>query len=201
MPRPSLAVDEERIVEWIVRNARDGYAPTLAEYGRSAVAAGLPSEGTLYSRGLEWRALAERAGLLSRATNCVRVVVDDQALQGVVDWIRTHARPDGSPPTRDEYLHCSAEANLPSVTTLASRGYRWRSLVERAGLEDRSKRYGYIRRLDRLEREIGEMQRRAQPARPSYWPLTCIPTRTVVRIWRRADGSIIQTTTEYRSIR
>lgn len=182
MPRPSLAVDEERIVEWIVRNARDGYAPTLAEYGRSAVAAGLPSEGTLYSRGLEWRALAERAGLLSRATNCVRLVVDDQALQGVVDWIRTHARPDGSPPTRDEYLHCSAEANLPSVTTLASRGYRWRSLVERAGLEDR-------------------MQRRAQPARPSYWPLTCIPTRTVVRIWRRADGSIIQTTTEYRSIR
>jgi len=201
MPRRSAAVNEERIVEWIVRNARDGYAPTLAEYGRSAVAAGLPSEGALYSRGLEWRALTERAGLLSRATNCVHVVVDDQILQGVVDWIRTHARPDGSPPTRDEYLHASAEANLPSATTLASRGYRWRSLVERAGLEDRSKRYGHIGRLDRLEREIGEMQRRAQPHRPSYWPLTCIPTRTAVRIWRRADGSIIQTTTEYRSIR
>ena len=200
MPRRSF-VDEERIVEWIVRNARDGYAPTLAEYGRSAVAAGLPSDGTLYSRGLEWRALTERAGLPSRAANCVHVVVDDQVLQGVVDWIRTHARPDGSPPTRDEYLHCSAEANLPSATTLASRGYRWRSLVERAGLEDRSKRYGHIRRLDRLEREVGEMQRRAQPPRPSYWPLTCIPTRTVVRIWRRADGSIIQTTTEYRSLR
>ena len=200
MPRRSF-VDEERIVEWIVRNARDGYAPTLAEYGMSAVAAGLPSEGTLYSRGLEWRALTERAGLPSRAANCVHVVVDDQVLQGVVDWIRTHARPDGSPPTRDEYLHCSAEANLPSATTLASRGYRWSARGDRAGGEGRSRRYGPIRRPDRLEREVGEMQRRAQPPRPSYWPLTCIPTRTVVRIWRRADGSIIQTTTEYRSLR
>ena len=202
MGRPRMEIDEEKIIEWIRQNTKNGYAPTQDEYNSCAVAAGLPSRYTFQIRGLSWKDLTEKAGVPRNIASWYkRAPFNDKVLADILEWIRQNTK-NGYAPTLPEYNKVLANTGWPSINTLATYGYRWKKLVEMAGCQPSGKHAGsWIKRLERIDKIVNEMKQNAEPPRADYWPMHAIPTKTVEKIWRASDGSIVKTTIEYKSLR
>ncbi len=202
MGRPRIVIDEDKIIEWIRQNTKNGYAPTQDEYNKCAVAAGLPSRYTFQLRGLSWIDLTKKACVPRNPVGWRKIAFDNQTLTSILEWIRQNKNSEGYAPTVAEYTKIFANAGWPSINTLAAYGYRWKKLVALAGCENRKRHSGSeIKQVERINAIVSEMQQKAEPPRVDYWPMQAIPTKTIEKIWESPDGSIIKTTIEYKSLR
>ena len=119
---------------------------------------------------------------------------------------------EGYAPSKDRWDEQRGDT-LPSALTIVKHGYLWADLVERAGLKRSppgnrpgSKPPGRVHFQEKPVPEETEAFIRnafatAEPPRPSTWPLSGIPTRTQTFRGRLPDGTEVQVTRQYYSLR